>query len=210
VSCRRFDREDPTSVVWREVLWGVFSTLGRLRAIANCRRPDSGRYIHTAVRAVLGMEEENQALRTVHDLVWSEWISGSIEQQQADLFLHLCDFQEDVESLLEAWSEARLFGGFIPDSASEEERTLFANNLSILLALLSNQYCLQRPRVFPKAENALMERVLETLREEYARPGLTLGKLAQKLGRTKGHLGRVFKQCTGRSFHDYSSGVPHR
>jgi len=166
VSCEPFNGSDPAGVVWREVLWGVFSTLGRLRAIANCRKPDSGGYDQVAVRTVLGPEEADRALRAAHELVWSEWISGSLEQQQADLCLHICDFGEDVGELLAGWRGSRPFLAFIPDSASEDERTLFTSNLSILLALLGNQYCLQRPRVFPKAENALMERMLEALREE--------------------------------------------
>ena len=48
-----------------------------------------------------------------------------------------------------------------------------------------------------------MERTLQMLREKYAETGLTLGKLAREIGRSERHLGRLFKKCASRSFHDY-------
>lgn len=203
MSWEQVDGNDPAGVVWWEVLHHIFSRLGRLRVLAECRRPASAGYCHPTVTPLLGAGEADRALRAAHEQVWSDWVGGSLEQQQADLAVYLCDFHEDIDALLEAWRDTRPLLRFIPDAASAEERTLFTHNLQILVALLRNQYCLQRPRIFPAGENALMEQMLTALREEYGQPGLTLGKLAQKLGRTKGHLGRVFKQCTRDSFHDY-------
>jgi hypothetical protein len=187
-------------VVWREVLKGIFSTSGRLRALSNCRDPVRAGYQHEAAGAVLGAEEADHALRIAHELVWSEWIGGSLEQQQADLTLHICDSGEDVDVLLGAWSGSRPYLALIPDSASADERTLFTSNLSILLALLRNQYCLQRPRVFPKADNAVMGRTLEILRQEYAQPRLTLHKLAAKIGISERHLDGFSKNAPTRAF----------
>lgn len=194
---------DPASVISRAVLRRIFSTLGRLRVLTDCRRQDSGRYSHAAVGAVLGADEADRALRAAHELVWSEWVGGSLEQQHVDLAAYLCGFGENIQALFEAWHKYRSLVSFIPNAASTKERALFTNNLSILIALLRNQDCLQRPRVFPSAENELMEQMLKTLRAEYIWPRLTLGKLAARIGRSEDHLGRIFKQCTGKRFHDY-------
>jgi hypothetical protein len=170
VNGERLDSEDSVGVVWREILKGIFSTLGRLRALANCLRPDSGRYHHENIARILGAHGADRALRTVHGFVWQDWLGGSLDQQQADLLLHVHDFAEDIETLLAAWRDSQTFLALIPDSASPEQRTFFVSNLSILLALLRNQYCLSRPRVFPKAENAIMEQTLQILREDYTNP----------------------------------------
>jgi hypothetical protein len=203
VSCKQFDDSDATGVVWREVLWGVFSTLGRLRAVANCRGPDSGRYDHESVRCVLGDKDSDHALRAVHELLWSEWIGGSLEQQQADLFLYIRDLGEDGGAILAEQSDWRPFRAFIPDSAGEEEQALFTSNLSVLFALSRNPYGWQRRRIFPKEQNARMEQMLQILRDEYAGPRLTLRKLAVKMRTSERHLGRLFKRYTDQSFHSY-------
>src|SRR5690349_18802101 len=93
VGSEGLEDSDFVGVVWREALKGIFSTLGRLRALANCRM-DSGQYHHGGVARVLGIQGSDRALRIVHELVWEDWLSGSLEQQQADLFLHIQDFEE--------------------------------------------------------------------------------------------------------------------
>jgi hypothetical protein len=100
VSCKQFDDSNATGVVWREVLWGVFSTLGRLRA---------GRYDHESVRCILGDKDPDRALQAVHELLWSEWIGGSLEQQHADLFLYIRDLGQDGEAILAEQSDRRPF-----------------------------------------------------------------------------------------------------
>ncbi|HEY3457022.1 MAG TPA: AraC family transcriptional regulator [Bryobacteraceae bacterium] len=202
MSCERLDRSDPVGVVWREALKGIFSTLGRLRALANCRN-NSGLYHHDGIARFVGVQEADRSLRIVHEFVWEDWLSGSLEQQQADLFLHIQDFEEDAEAVLDAWSSSPPFPSFIPDSATAEQRTLFTSNLSILLALLRNQYCLHRPRVFPAGERSILEQSLQLLRAKYAEPALSLYGLAKDVGISERHLGRLFKKCTGKNFRHY-------
>lgn len=194
---------DFVGVIWRETLKGIFSTLGRLRALANCRRTETGQYHHTGVARILGMQSADRALRVVHEFVWEEWLSGSLEQQQADLFLHIQDFEEDTEAVLNAWSSLPPFPSFIPDSATTEQRTLFTSNLSVLLALLRNQYCMHRSLTFSADERSILGQSLQLLRARYAEPALSLYSLGKEIGMSERHLGRLFKKCTGQNFRQY-------
>ena len=203
MGCERLEDSDSVGVVWREALKGIFSTLGRLRALANCRRPDTGQYRHEGVTEILGIQGADRALRIVHELVWDDWLSGSLEQQQADLFLHIQDFEEDAEAVLYAWSNSSPFSSFIPDSAKTEQRTLFTSNLSVLLALLRNQYCLHRPLTFSADERSILGQSLQILQARYGEPALSLYNLGKTIGMSERHLGRLFKKCTGQNFRQY-------
>ena len=202
MGCEGLEDSDFVGVVWREALKGIFSTLGRLQALANCRK-DSGQYHHDRVIRNLGIEGANCALRIVHELVWEDWLSGSLEQQQADLFLHIQDFEEGAEAVLYAWSSSPPFSSFIPDSATTEQRTLFTSNLSVLLALLRNQYCLDRPLTFSADERSILGQSLQSLHAKYADPALSLYSLGKEIGMSERHLGRLFRKCTGKTFRQY-------
>ena len=199
----RLEDSDLVGVVWREALKGIFSTLGRLRALANCRPPDTGQYCHEGVAEILGIQGADRALRAAHEFVWEEWLSGSLEQQQADLFLHIQDFEEDTEAVLHAWSSLPPFSSFIPDSATTEQRTLFTSNLSVLLALLRNHYCMHRPLTFSADERSILGQSLQLLRARYAEPALSLYNLGKEIGMSERHLRRLFKKCTGKNFREY-------
>ncbi len=203
MGCERLEDSDSVGVVWREAIKGIFSTLGRLRVLANCRRPDTGQYQHAGVARILGMQDAERALRAAHEFVWEEWLSGSLEQQQADLFLHIQDFAEGTEAVLYAWSSSPPFLSLIPDSATTEQRTLFTSNLSVLLALLRNQYCAHRPLTFSADERSILGQSLQLLRAKYAEPALSLYSLGKEIRMPERHLGRLFKRCTGQNFRQY-------
>lgn len=202
MSGKAIDDSDPAGVVRRALLQDIFSTLEQLWTVANCRQPGSGRYEHQAVCLVLGVEEMDRALRALHEILWREWAGASLEQQQADLFLYLRDMGEEGAATLAEPSDG-LFHSFAPDSATKEHLASFRSNLSILLALLRNQSGLQHRRVIPQENDGRMKQVLQILRQQYARPRVTLQELAGKVGVSERHLGRLFQRSMGQSFHSY-------
>ncbi len=71
-------------LVWKEMLSGIFSTLGRLAVLAGCRHSETGRYHHPGLTAHLEPDELDETLRSSHKLAWRNWMSGSLEQQHAE------------------------------------------------------------------------------------------------------------------------------
>jgi len=81
----------PIVAVWREVFGGIFSTIGRMAALANCCDLESGQYRHDVLAQQLGSEEADRCMRVAHELLWNGWIHGSLEQQQADILSYSHD-----------------------------------------------------------------------------------------------------------------------
>ena len=121
--------EDLTAVVWREVLLGIFSTMGRLAHLANCREARSGEYRHDNLAKCLGAEKAARAIRFVHSLVWMDWLHGSLTQQRADLLMYLRAASEHIEKMPFIWHDIEPYRAFIPDTAVKAERDLFIKNL---------------------------------------------------------------------------------
>lgn len=134
------DVRNPAAVVCQEMLSGIFSTLGRMACLASSFDPQRGRYRHPQLEETLGSDDASEALRIVHELLWSDWMHGSLEQQHADTILYLRDLSTDFERLLALWLESAPFTAFVPQCAAEAERTLFLNNLKLVLQLLRSQY----------------------------------------------------------------------
>jgi hypothetical protein len=44
-------------------------------------------------------------MRLVHELLWNDWIRGSLEQQHADILLYSLDVSTSIEHVLSRWIE---------------------------------------------------------------------------------------------------------
>ena len=132
--------QNSLAVVWREMLVGIFSTLGRMARLAHCYHPSSNQYYSVQVAQKLKLDEADHALRLTHGLVWSDWLNGSLQEQEADLRLYLSGSFKEMAQALAEWRVSRPFLSFPPISATAEERSLFSSNLEILLRLLCNQH----------------------------------------------------------------------
>lgn len=196
-------------VVWREVLTGSFSTLGRMARLAGCYNPQTDCYFHGKVAVQLGFQETGRALRKAHELVWADWLRGSLDQQKADVHCHLNDLSDGPLNITQAvavWRESRPFLGFIPASVEAAERNLFLSNLGIILDLLHNQYG-SEPTISidasTSAHSGAHEQLIETIREQYRDPDLSLKRLSAKVHLSERHLGRVFANLAGQTFRQY-------
>ncbi len=201
----------PVALVWQEMLSGIFSTLGRLACLASHRDPLTGRYHHSRLTKQLGNEEADDAMRVAHELLWRDWMAGSLEQQHADTILYLHDLSTNFERLLALWLESAPFVAFVPSCANEAERALFIGNLKLLLTLLHNSYATtpsyagislgQQPR------HSVWEQATRIVRERYSDPTLSLRAVSVALNISRRDLGMMFKAQTSRPFRQYLRDV---
>ncbi|HYL75426.1 MAG TPA: hypothetical protein VEU96_14535 [Bryobacteraceae bacterium] len=133
------------SDLWRHTLAQLPSVFGRLVYLSSLRDPNTGRYQHHGLALVFGEDEARKALRKSHEEAFAEWLSFNLEQQQADLRLYLSDVSEDKRTILETWQKLEPYKNVLPKSAKSVERQLYLGDLTILLALLKNEYGVEDP-----------------------------------------------------------------
>lgn len=198
---------DPLAFVWQETLGGIFSILGRMARLANLRDSRTGRYSHPKLAEALGSDETDRAIRVTHELLWKDWLRGSLEQQHADVLFFLHDLAADVDRLIALWLESRPFLEYVPDSAPEHERVLFISNLKTVLALMQNQYAsngLKAHLESRKVQPSIVNKVIGAITERYADPNLSLVSILGKTARiSPKRLGRLFHEATGQTFRQY-------
>jgi len=79
------------------------------------------------------------ALRESHLHTFREWLNFDIEQQRADLELHLAEQPTTRRTMLETWLRLTPFRSAIPISASPADRDLFLGEFELLLRILLNE-----------------------------------------------------------------------
>jgi len=130
----------PADDLWRRTLSQIPTVFGRLHYLASLRNTDSGVYEHHGLALVFGAGEADQALRQSHLKSFAEWLEMDLPQQKADLDLHLTGLPTDRRTLVENWVRLTPYRNLIPATASAAERTLFLNDLELLLEALRNFY----------------------------------------------------------------------
>ena len=136
---------DAKSDLWRNTLAQIPSVFGRLVYLSSLRDPNTGRYLHHGLALVFGEDEARKALRKSHERAFAEWLSFNLEEQQADLRLYLSDVSEDKRTVLETWQKLEPYKSLLPKSAKSVERQLYLADLTILLALLKNEFGVEDP-----------------------------------------------------------------
>lgn len=144
-------------------------------------------------------------MRIAHELLWRDWVRGSLEQRHADAILYLRDLSTDFERLLSLWLESAPFAAFVLRCASEAERTLFINDLRLVLELLHNQ-CDKPAYTVPGQSHApdpRWEQIVFFIFRNYSGPELSLRKVSTALHIPMRSARRLFKAETGKTFREY-------
>lgn len=195
----------PIAVIWREVFSGLLSNVGRMAALANCFDLRTGEYRNAELAQHLSTEEVDRSMRLIHELLWNDWISGSLEQQ-ADVLLYLRDLSMNVEQIPSAWLESSPFQAIVPVFAAPEEQALFASNVSLIRKLLQNGDSFGPAAVTANARAipaSILSRVTCAVRVQYTNPGLSLKVLSETVNLSERHLRRLFRDSMGETFRQY-------
>jgi len=200
------ENTDSLAIVWQEILSGIFSILGRMARLANLRDSQTGRYYHDKLANQLGEDETDRAIRVTHELLWKDWLRGSLEQQHADVLFFLHDLAADFDRLIALWLESRPFLQYLPDSAPEHERVLFISNLKTVLMLLQNQYASNGLKARMESQQPLpsiVDKIVGAVAERYADPNLSLVSIGEKVNVSAKRLSRLFYDSMGQTFRQY-------
>ena len=131
-----FDRS-PASDLWRNTLSRIPTTFGRLVFLSTLRDSNTGIYTHHGFAQRVGDATAHEALRQSHFECFSEWLTFSLEAQQADLDLYLSSIDCDRKTILDTWTRTKPYRNLIPASALDVERKLYLSDLETLLQLLT-------------------------------------------------------------------------
>ncbi len=124
--------------LWRKTLRHIPTVIGRMTYLAQLRNPNSGRYEHHGLAAVVGRNNSESALKASHLAIFDEWLQFTLEQQQADLALHLSSIEESKKDVVESWILSESYMGLVPATVHGAERDVFAADMRALLDILKN------------------------------------------------------------------------
>ncbi|MGH9584157.1 MAG: helix-turn-helix domain-containing protein [Bryobacteraceae bacterium] len=185
----------PIAIVWRKLMNGVFSSLGRMEYLSRCRDPQTGRYWHLEIADELGGQNAHSAMLTMHELIWRDWMRGSWEQQCVDLRRYLHDCSKKSAQM----PTAAQFLVFAPDCCDESERRALLQILEFLLSRLRTEFFKYPPDV----QSETFQRALSALRAQYSDPDLSLAALSEATAISERHLARLFKMHLQTNFRQY-------
>ena len=124
--------------LWRKTLRHIPTVVGRLAYLSQLRNPNSGRYEHHGLAAVVGRAEAEKALRSSHLAIFEEWVQFSLEEQKADLDLHFSTLDVPRREIVETWILAGTYNSLVPASVHGVERDVFLSDMRALLEILKN------------------------------------------------------------------------
>jgi hypothetical protein len=130
---------------WARHFQQIPSAYGRLVYLAALRDPDTGRYEH------YGTEESSraaahQSLLELHERVFRDWISLSLEKKMADVELYIAGIDRvDRAEIIDAWLRLRPYKNLVPASIQGPERQRHVSDFEAILGLLKNVYGVASP-----------------------------------------------------------------
>jgi AraC-like DNA-binding protein len=172
------------------------SLLGRLLAVGSRR-------------SMPAPTEARRARCQLYKAMLRKWLGMSLTQRIADLER----YNTEVTTLScppdQRWRDLRLIGDTLPTSLPEEERRVLRADLCLL-----SRYCRVRYnsvlQADMKARGQVAWRVVSAVtraQSETGRGALTLKAIATDLRISPRHLGRLFADATGLTFHQYLKAI---
>lgn len=186
-----------------EGLDSIQSLFGRVSYLAACRDPQTKSYGLPAGGTLSIPDDVNVALARIHRSLFLEWLNLSLERQAADMKKYFDNIASDRHIERQIWNEPGSQRALLPDHTRPSEEAFFLSELRLLALLLNSP---TRTIATDHSENHLDWRVgsaIADVQRHCSQNHLTLKTLSSRLRLSPRHLGRLFLQQTGVSFHRY-------
>ncbi len=108
------------------------SVYSRMVVCASFRNPETGVYSEKQLIAACGDKAADSALALIHVSCFDEWLQLGLEDQAADLALHVAGEPGKKDSILKGLSKTR-GEAVIPPGASESDRMMFRGDFGVLM-----------------------------------------------------------------------------
>ena len=130
---------------WARHFLQIPSSYGRLVYLAALRDPDTGRYEHYGTEDT-SRAAVNRNLRDLHERVFRDWISLSLEKKMADVELYIAGIDRvDRAEIIDAWLRLTPYKNLVPASIQGPERQRHVSDFEAILGLLKNVYGVASP-----------------------------------------------------------------
>ena len=130
---------------WSRDISQIETAYGRLVYLANLRNPDSGRYEHFVTDSSAS-GSANRSLRSLHELIFREWVSYSLESQKEDIERYIAGIDRaDHTELIDAWLRLTPYKNLVPAAIQGPERQKHISDFEVILGLLKNVYGVSSP-----------------------------------------------------------------
>jgi AraC-like DNA-binding protein len=192
----------PVAVVFNELLCGTPSILGRLEKLAGCYDNTASRYRSSVLDAVLGADGTHSACLIAHRLVWNNWLRSSLQQQLADILVHIrsSPFPEPAP----VWTTINM-RGLQPLDAPEEEQKLAAANFGAVVSLLfrESQLASNAAECSDPSPHSCLAHALTLIHQKYTDPLFSLAALSMVAGISERQIARLLRSHLDCTFTEY-------
>jgi AraC-like DNA-binding protein len=170
-----------------------------LDILASLRDGELGTYVHEDLVEALGKDLTHHALAKLHMQVFAEWLNTPLKEQTPAVGEHIRNGTAGRAPIIDV--SASSFRHLAPESAERPERVLFEGDLTMVLALLAAE---ETDALAGGAEGLWrIAFAMDEVKLSAGRAGLTVTHLAEILGVSPNHLGRVFHEKSGVTFRRY-------
>jgi hypothetical protein len=137
----------PCVQFWSAALEEIPTVFGRMAFLAAFRDRTTDEYRDDTAMRDYDITEISQTLARIHGGAFRDWLTMSLEQQSRDLAGYLATPEGRAAFL--SFDRRELISIMTPASAGEEERSLFRDDLTVLITLLSQRQHREEPAQAP-------------------------------------------------------------
>src|ERR1700761_8172621 len=131
--------------LWARELSLIPTYYGRMVFLAGLRNPDTGRYDYYGCPEHTSAISVSQGLKRIHEEIFREWVSNTLERKMADIELYINGLDIDPADLVDAWLRLTPYKNLVPGSIQGPDRQKHISDLEAILGLLKNVYGVASP-----------------------------------------------------------------
>jgi hypothetical protein len=131
--------------LWARDLSQIRTSYGRLVFLASLRNGNTGQYEYYGCPESTSIKSVSQALARVHEEIFREWVTYTLERKKADIELYISGLDIDHAALVDAWLRLTPYKNLVPASIQGLEREKHVSDFEAILGLLKNVYGVASP-----------------------------------------------------------------